>query len=360
MRPNWLAYRIYALLICLLSAGSWVEARAGGESGGGGGNTRQPIAASPAMVQKAILDSQTWLPFIFNHLEFELAPTESSSSLEKSAFEKLFGRGKGPSPISEAIAKIRLTTPESGPCISPLGEEDGAGFADGRVCLSQKRILGKVNGENVFIKTAALFSREASHIAGLTEEESDIVQDSVESTLHSSLSFASVSSIINELFIQVYYLNGAIESALQTLDQGKPTTLQCLALGAIGPQVTAVNDTGAGRKRYGVSLLPRKLYYYYYDALNFKIGMSIHQFCGSENDPLFASVFRGKTRISIEEGLRNQLSNASRAWILERHLPIDNVFVQRIKPADKGALRQQLLESRSLIERLKRELPRSE
>lgn len=328
----------------------------GGESGGGG-NTAGAQAVTKEQVSIAISQAQSLMPYIFNDLSESYLPGSSIDAAELKAYYKLFGHRGEEAPVQEALKRMTVKTPSSGACVSSLGEEDGAAFKDGSICLSLERLQAKTNSENVFVKVASLMVREASHLAGLNEEEATIFQRKAERNIKPNLGDLGPQWLGAGAFFVAGHLEGALDDAMDLIKAGGSASEICLALGELPAKVNEIDSAGFGGMNQGAKPLSREQHEYFIDASRFKVGFTAYQACATPHSKdwpelqKILAVFGKRNRISIEEAMAPGCEG-SYGWVCERHAPISDFYVRKFGSEDRQALLEELAEMKEFNHRL--------
>lgn len=153
-----------------------------GGSAGGGGNSRTPVRADAATIQRFIYgEMRELLPLIFNSFaRTDLTSPVSSCKFSESLCQKLFS---GPRTIYDVIQWTRPDISEV-PCRDNEGRHSGGHARNGQICLSPSQIARENYAVRDFkIYVASLAAHEYAHLVGADEIEANQIQDAIESSI---------------------------------------------------------------------------------------------------------------------------------------------------------------------------------
>lgn len=158
------------ILTSLIATSNGAYAAQGGISGGGGGS----LPADPASAQSIrteIKKSRLELYFFFNKLNVD-SDWQNSGWMQESLFS-------GTRTIWDALKTTKILINETGPCLADNGSE-WDGYAPGpepdSICISLKRLTGKLSTDDYRAQVLGLIAHEMSHMTGANEDQAKEIQ----------------------------------------------------------------------------------------------------------------------------------------------------------------------------------------
>jgi hypothetical protein len=320
----------------------------------GGGNATAARVASEQEIRTAITKAQYWLPYIFNAIGFDtISMATDPVQPAGDNYKKLFGDTYGAAPIQTALQKMTVRLEEKNACLSPLGQEDGAAYTDGSICISLARLKGKLSSDTVFVEIASLLGREASHLVGFSESDAALVQQKIRTTVHEELADLDGPQSLIAAFETPSWVSYAAWNAVNSVKSAQSDGAICVALGDIFVQHRALVDGfQKAAKSFGAWPISSVDYEYYSEALWFKSKVIVAEYCGGsqyDNDAI-QRIFSAGTRQDIETADLQWMKGSTYHSLYDnpRHRPMTDVFVQKVSPADHAALIKELLDVQTI------------
>ena len=298
------------------------------------------------------------MPYIFNAIGFDtISMATTPVQPDGDNYKKLFGPTFGAAPVQLALKKMTVKIEDKKPCISPLGEEDGAAYSDGSICISLARLQGKLSADTVFVEVASLMGRETSHLVGYNESDASLLQQKIRTAVHQELFNIDGPKSLIAAFESPSWLSHAAWRALNTVRDGLSEGAICVALGDLFVQQRALVD---GFKKaaasYGAWPISSIDYEYYTEVLWFKSKVIVAEYCGgtSYETQALSRIFLTNPHPSIEAADLDWMEGSTYHSLYDnpRHRPMTDVFVQKIAPGDNASLLEELEDIQNIANRM--------
>lgn len=219
---------------------------------GGGGNTLYEPPSNPVSVQYYVEKDPNFIKEVVAVLlreQFSFV-TELGSGPYGQARQLLFSKNHKGQTVYQVLKAVKFDVLMTGPCIDPSGaEKDAAAFVEkNSICLSAQRISRNVSDRALPVQLYALVIHELSHFMGTDEEQAELLQGFIRSSLGENFR----SAFWNSIFVTKSSFKD-IQGELNTLVSGEKKSDDpeiCNSLGFISAHVSQFSSSAM----YGESM----------------------------------------------------------------------------------------------------------